>query len=81
MSDTEYEARVITLPVERTITAARQRAATAAARQVAGVGAWYVDDWGRDPTLVEATIRLGRMRWDTVIGGTDRLPARAPGRN
>jgi hypothetical protein len=76
MSDSTYEARVITLPVERTLTAARTRAATAAARQVAGVGSWYVDDWGRDPTLVGIVIRLGRLRWDTVLGGADRLPIR-----
>ena len=79
MSDTDYEARVITLPVERTLTAARQRAAKAAARQVAPVGTWHVDDWGRDPTLVGATIRVGRLRWNTVIGGEDRLPVRAGG--
>lgn len=77
MSDEGYEARVITLPVERTLTAARKTAATAAARQVAAVGSWHVDDWGRDPTLVEATIRIGRARWNTVIGGDDRLPVRA----
>jgi hypothetical protein len=77
MTDSTYEDRVITLPVERTLTAARQTAAGAAARQVAGVGAWQVDDWGRDPTLVDATIRVGRLRWNTVIGGQDRLPARA----
>ena len=78
MSDTTYEARVITLPVERATTAARQTAASAAARQVgAAVGAWSVDDWGRDPRLVEATIRLGRLRWNTLIAGTERLPARA----
>ena len=55
MTDTDYEARVITLPVERS---ARPRPArrppTAAARQVAAVGSWSVDDWGRDPTLVDA---------------------------
>ncbi len=77
MSDTTYEARVITLPVERATTAARQTAASAAARQVGAVGAWSVDDWGRDPRLVDATIRLGRLRWNTLIAGTERLPARA----
>ncbi len=79
MSDTGYEDRVITLPVERTLTAARERAAEAAARQVAGVGAWHVDDWGRDPTLVRLTMQLGRLRWNTIVGGGDRLPARAGG--
>ena len=77
MTDTGYEARVITLPVERTLTAARKRAASAAARQVAGMGAWHVDDWGRDPTLVAATVRLAQLRWHVVVGGEDRLPARA----
>jgi len=77
MTDSTYEDRVITLPVERTLTAARRTAADAAARQVAGVGAWHVDDWGRDPTLVNATIRLGQVRWNTVVGGQQRLPARA----
>ena len=77
MTDSTYEARVLTLPVERRLTAARETAATAAARQVAAVGSWHVDDWGRDPTLVAATIRLGRLRWSTVIGGADRLPVRA----
>ena len=75
MTDNTYEARVITLPVDRATTAARQTAATAAARQVAAVGSWSVDDWGRDPLLVDAVIRLGRLRWSTVIGGAERLPA------
>lgn len=77
MSDSTYEARVITLPVERIGTAARRTAATAAARQVASFGAGAVDDWGRDPALVRASIQLGRLRWHTVIGGEDRLPTRA----
>lgn len=74
MSDTEYEARVITLPVDRATTAARQTAASAAARQVAAVGSWSVDDWGRDPLLVDSVVRLGRLRWRTVLGGMERLP-------
>lgn len=72
-----YEARVIALPVERTLTAARRTAASAAARQVGTLGAGAVDDWGRDPALVQFTIRLGRLRWNTVVGGDQRLPARA----
>ncbi len=75
--DTEYEARVLTLPVERTITAAREQAAAAAARQVAPVGAWEVDDWGRDPALVTAIGQLVTLRWRTVLGGVDRLPVHA----
>ena len=35
-----------------------------------------VDDWGRDPALVDAVVRLGRLRWNTVIGGVEHLPAR-----
>ncbi len=77
MSDVDYEARVIALPVERTMTAARRTAATAAARQVSSWGAGAVDDWGRDPALVRATVQLGRLRWNTVVGGENRLPARA----
>lgn len=77
MSDSTYEARVITLPVERATTVAREAAASAAARQVAAVGTWSVDDWGRDPMLVDVTVRLGRMRWNTVVGGAERLPTRA----
>ena len=77
MSDEGYEARVLTLPVERTITAARKSAATAAARQVAPVGTWHVDDWGRDPVLVDAVRRVASLRWSTIIGGADRLPVRA----
>lgn len=77
MSDTTYEARVITLPVDRATTAARETAAAAAARQVAPVGTWSVDDWGRDPKLVDLAIALGRLRWNTLVGGADRLPVRA----
>jgi hypothetical protein len=76
-TDSDYEARVLTLPVERTITAAREQAAAAAARQVAPVGTWQVDDWGRDPALVGAAGQLAMLRWRTVLGGADRLPVRA----
>jgi hypothetical protein len=77
MTDTTYESRVITLPVERTLTAARRTAASAVDRQVAPVGSWHVDDWGRDAALVASVGLLGTLRWNTVTGGTDRLPARA----
>lgn len=77
MTDPGYEARVLTLPVERTLTAARRNVATAAARQVGGVGTWHVDDWGRDPALAAAARHLAGLRWHTVIGGVDRLPGRA----
>ncbi|HEU4841463.1 MAG TPA: hypothetical protein VFT09_08475 [Ilumatobacteraceae bacterium] len=79
MTDTDYEARVLTLPVERTLTAARRTAASAAARQVAAVGTWHVDDWGRDPALVGAAGQLAALRWSTVVGGADHLPVRAGG--
>jgi len=77
VTDSDYEARVVTLPVERTLTAARRTAAFAAAQQVAGVGCWHVDDWGRDPALVDIAVRAGELRWRTVLGGADRLPVRA----
>jgi hypothetical protein len=78
MTDTGYESRVITLPVERTLTAARKSAASAMDRQVAAVGSWDVDDWGRDRALVATVGQLAALRWHTVTGGTDRLPVRAP---
>lgn len=74
MTDAGYEARVVALPVGRTLTAARRTAATAAARQVAGVGSWHVDDWGLDSTLVEMVGQAARLRWTSVIGGIERLP-------
>jgi len=77
MTDTTYESRVITLPVERTLTAARRTAASAVDRQVAAVGSWAVDDWGRDPAFVASVGQLASVRWNTVIGGVDRLPVRA----
>ncbi len=77
MTDTTYESRVITLPVERTLTAARRTAASAMDRQVAAVGSWAVDDWGRDAALVAGVSQLVALRWNTVIGGVDRLPVRA----
>jgi hypothetical protein len=77
MTDTSYESRVITLPVERTLTAARRTAASAMDRQVAAVGSWAVDDWGRDAALVRGVTQLAALRWHMVIGGTDRLPVRS----
>jgi hypothetical protein len=77
MTDSDYEARVLTLPVERTLTAARRTAASAAARQVAPVSSWHVDDWGRDPALVRLAERAAALRWRTLVGGAGRLPVRA----
>jgi hypothetical protein len=79
MTDVDYEDRVITLPVERTLTAARRRAASAGARQLASLGTWHVDDWGRDPALAGLAAQAAAARWDTMVGGVDRLPARAGG--
>jgi hypothetical protein len=79
VTDSGYESRVITLPVERTLTAARRTAASAAVRQVAAVASWHVDDWGRDPALVATAGRLATLRWSTAIGGANRLPVRAGG--
>jgi hypothetical protein len=78
MTDSGYESRVITLPVERTLTAARRTAASAASRPVGAVG-WHVDDWGRDQALVATIGRMAALRWDTVVGGLDHLPVRAGG--
>jgi hypothetical protein len=36
-----------------------------------------VDDWGRDPELVDRAITVSRLRWATAVGGTEHLPARA----
>lgn len=35
-----------------------------------------VDDWGRDPSLVDAVVRLSRLRWQVAVGGEQRLPRR-----
>lgn len=78
MTDTDYESRVISLPAARGLNAVRRTAATAAAQQLApGTGA--VDDWGRDPALVAATARIGRIRWNSLVGGQQHLPVRAGG--
>jgi hypothetical protein len=70
--DDDYEARVISLPVERATSSARRAAASVAAPLA---GAWNVDDWGRDPALVRLTVGAGRLRWRFAIGGSGRLPA------
>ncbi len=35
-----------------------------------------IDDWGRDPGLVRATMHLARVRWDVAVGGDQHLPRR-----
>ena len=77
MTDENYEARVISFPAARGLTAMRVTAAAAAAQQLASVGAGSADDWGRDPALVTLAIRLGRLRWRTLVNGHHRLPVRA----
>lgn len=73
MTDAHYEARVLSFPGARGITAVRQSAAVAAAQQL---GTGSVDDWGRDPSLVTAIAALGRLRFRSLIGGSQHLPAR-----
>jgi hypothetical protein len=77
MSDDTYEARVLSFPAARGLTAMRRTAAGAAAQQFASLGTGAVDDWGRDPTLVSAAGHLGRLRWRTLVGGQQHLPSRA----
>lgn len=36
-----------------------------------------VDDWGRDPELVERATAIARLRWDLTVGGAEHVPARA----
>ncbi len=36
-----------------------------------------VDDWGRDPELVERATTVSRLRWDVAVGGAEHLPARS----
>lgn len=35
-----------------------------------------VDDWGRDPGLVNTIMLLARVRWDVAVGGDQHLPRR-----
>lgn len=44
----------------------------------AAMATWDVDDWGRDHTLARLSAGLLRLRWNTEIGGTERLPAHGP---
>lgn len=76
MSDPNYESRVISFPGAKGLTAVRETAAAAASQQFASIGSGAVDDWGRDPALVELTRWFGRIRWNTVVGGLDHLPRR-----
>lgn len=36
-----------------------------------------VDDWGRDPQLVERVTAISRLRWDVAVGGAEHVPVRA----
>lgn len=66
MTDTDDHARVVSFPATPGVRAVRRTAASAA-----------VDDWGRDPALVAATARIGRLRWRSLVGGQSHLPPRA----
>lgn len=78
MTDVDYESRVVNFPGARGLTAVRKTAATAAGQQLTQTGA-AVDDWGRDPELVGVVNWLGRLRWKTLVGGQQHLPARSGG--
>ncbi|MBA3288781.1 MAG: hypothetical protein H0U21_12305, partial [Acidimicrobiia bacterium] len=77
-ADPDYEARVLRLPVERSITAVRKAAATVA-RPLVPYATWSVDDWGRDPRLVDVIGLMSRARWNVSLGGVDHLPRRRSG--
>ncbi|MFV0308145.1 MAG: hypothetical protein ACK5OX_10435 [Desertimonas sp.] len=75
MTDTDYETRVVNFPGTRGLTAMRRTAATAAGQPLAQTGV-AVDDWGRDPELIGVVNWFSRLRWRTLIGGKQHLPAR-----
>jgi hypothetical protein len=60
MSESSYDAKVISLPVPSR----------------AEPESWRVDDWGRDAALVRIAASLGHLRWDVAVDGAGRLPAR-----
>lgn len=65
-------ADVVTLPTRAVGTTAR-----GAMHAVRTFAVNAVDDWGRDPELVERVIAISRLRWDVAVGGIEHLPARA----
>ncbi len=40
--------------------------------------AWDIDDWGRDDSFVRVADLLARVRWETVVGGLELVPADGP---
>jgi hypothetical protein len=40
--------------------------------------AWDIDDWGRDNSFISVANLISRVRWDTVIGGLELVPADGP---
>lgn len=55
----------------------RQRHADEDVDPAPGTGAWHgVDDWGRDPRLIDLCTPLFRLRWNVSVGGLQHLPAR-----
>lgn len=71
-SSTQRLADVVTLPARAVRGTAR---GTVHTLRTFAVNA--VDDWGRDPELVDRATTLSRLRWDVAVGGTAHLPARA----
>lgn len=69
MRSGDVMAQVIPLPVPP---------AAGPAPDESGSGAWDIDDWGRDATLVGLAGRLLRLRWSIAVGGHDRLPTDGP---
>ena len=39
---------------------------------------WDIDDWGRDDSFVRIASRITGLRWATITGGVERLPAVGP---
>lgn len=75
-------AEVISLPVGRrrstpapTAGAAGAAGAVGAVRRLTGsIG--MVDDWGRDPALVDTLMAVAQLRWRVTVGGDHHLPKR-----
>ena len=74
MSTPTYEARVITLPVERTLTAARARRRRAAPARSPPVGTWPSTTGAATRARRRRCRRSAALRWNTVVGGAERLP-------
>jgi len=69
-------ADVITLPAR----SAGNQAADLASSSVRTFRSWTaneVDDWGRDNAFVNRVWSLSQLRWNTSVGGAERVPKRA----